>query len=116
MGDSEFEELTQLYEELWEDGFWVKEWQGVAAVGDRRDIEHLAEKFNDSVENVVSALGMGECVSLSYPGQGATRVERIRDGWKQATTAREKGALPCLVEVREGLGLPVTDPIRLGTF
>src|SRR5580704_10249469 len=37
--DPEFAELSQLYQALQEDGFWIKEWVGLTGVGDIRDLE-----------------------------------------------------------------------------
>jgi len=113
---SELEELTELYRQLYEDGFFVKEWQGMAAVGDLRDLDYIAQEASESRERVLEVLSLGEAVDLCWPGSGETRAERIRDAWEKAKDGRERGQLPRLVATREAAGLPVSDPHELGTF
>lgn len=113
---SEHDELTDLYRQLYEDGFFVKEWQGAAAVGDLRDLDFIAQEAGKSRSEVIEVLSLGEAVDLCWPGSGDSRVERVRDGWEKAKQGRERGQLPRLVATREAAGLPVSEPHRLGTF
>lgn len=113
---SEMEALTNLYREVYEDGFFIKEYAGACGVGDLRDLDYICKEADQSRSAMIETLGLGELVDLGYPGIGATRDERIRNAWTAAKTAREKGELPRLVATRTEAGLPVTDPKRLGTF
>jgi hypothetical protein len=40
---TEYDDLVQLYEQICKDDLFVKEFERIAAVGDVRDLEYLAE-------------------------------------------------------------------------
>jgi hypothetical protein len=39
---TEYDVLVRLYEQIYEDGFFIREFERIAAVGDVRDLEYLA--------------------------------------------------------------------------
>ena len=115
----ELPDLVRLYEQVYADGFFVHEYfAGFAAVGDLRDLQHLAASVKPPVtpDDALQAMSPGELVDLTVPGEGTTRVARVRDAWRKAQDYRARGGFPRLAAVRERLGLPVQDPKPLGTF
>lgn len=112
----EYEALSKLYGEVLEDGFFIKEYQGIAAVGDIRDLDTLCEEAGKTGDEVIDMLGLGEVVDLAAPGKGESREEAIRDGWNQAREYREAGYWPRLAKAREKAGMEVGETKQMGTF
>lgn len=109
------DELRKLYDEVYEDGFFIKEFQKLTGVGDLRDLEYLAKVSHKELDEAVKLLSMGETVDLTTPGFGSNRVERLKNAWADAKKRRAKGEFPVMVEVRTKLALP-SIPKQLGTF
>jgi hypothetical protein len=114
--DDEMEHLRVLYAEVYADGFWISEYDGIAAVGDLRDLEMLARDSGRDVDQAVEQLGLGEAVDLTAPGGGDTREARVRDAWQLARRYGDDGTFPRLVAARAQLGMTTNDPKPLGTF
>ena len=96
--DDEMEHLTVIYAEVYAEGFWIREYDGIAAVGDMRDLEVLAEDSCRDANLIVEQLGLGQVVDLTAPGGGDTREARVRDAWQlrvaTETTARFRAWSP----------------------
>ncbi len=116
IADDEMERLTVLCAEVYGDGFWIRGYDGIAAVGDLCDLEVLARDSGRDVDQVVEQLGLGQVVDLTAPGGGDTREARVRDAWQLARRYRDDGTFPRLVAARAQLGVTTDDPKPLGTF
>jgi hypothetical protein len=93
----EMQELEALYAEAEADGLFVKEWDGMACVGEISKIEALLAKSTlpkdkvPSVAEFVKVMSLGDVATagLGWPGGGDTRAARVRDGMEKARDARK---------------------------
>lgn len=113
--DEVTQELRDLYDKVYDDGFFIKEFDKLTGVGDLRDLEYIANANGIDLDVAVDKLTMGYTVDLTTPGRGVTRIEQLQTAWQDAKKMRDKNELPRMVAVREKLGLPST-PKPLGTF
>lgn len=114
---TEQEELSALYNALYEDGFWVAEVaHGMAGVGDLRDLDAICAETGKEYAEVIESMGMGDIVSLTAVGTGTTRVAAVTQAWEHAKVERDEGRFPMIVSVRTACGLPSSDPHPIGTF
>ena len=69
------------------------------------DLEVIAKHEDISVEEVLEKLLIGDCSTLSAPGTGDTRLDRVQDAISNAKDFRDYGTLPVTIEAREKLGV-----------
>lgn len=83
------DDLHRAYGEVMMAGCFVKEFQGIAAVGEMDKIALIEFRTGENVD--ISNLSMGDCFSLgTYPGTGETRADAIRNGLQHVLELREK--------------------------
>src|SRR5687767_6805931 len=78
----EMAELNALYEEAWNEGIWLKEFGSgptryMAGAGFVVDLELLERLSGKEVST--ETLTLGDCIEMSAPGTGDTRIEACRD-------------------------------------
>ena len=78
------EELTQIYQQAWNDGYWIAEFGAdngyLAAAGSVKQLEKIEKKIGKEID--VSKLTLADVVMgsiVSTPGNGATREEACLD-------------------------------------
>ncbi len=82
------DELYNAYGTVMQAGCFVKEFAGLAAVGEAHNLE-VAE-FRTGKEIDISELGMFDCMALgAWPGRGETRTQAVLDGLRQVLEARK---------------------------
>lgn len=88
-------ELDRAYGEAYQEGCFVVEFAGVGggfgmtAVGQMANIEIAQFRLGREVD--IRRLTVGECINLgAYPGAGATREARVRDGVRQVVEMRNR--------------------------
>jgi hypothetical protein len=84
------DELALVYKELYEKGLFIREFgpgpdEGgdgpwMAGVGSYYLLQQLELAYPEAGEINPADLSLGDCVNLSAPGMGDTRIAAIRDG------------------------------------
>lgn len=99
------DDLSNAYADAAEEGLWLNEWGGtpdgsvICAVGSYYMLQRWEHEHPDEPELDPSKFTLGDCIEISLPGRGDTRVEAIRDGirafkasplWKQHAAYHEE--------------------------
>jgi hypothetical protein len=94
-------DLDRAYGEVYRAGYFVKEFggsddeHGIAAVGETDKIAIVAFRLGKTTDEVINELTIADCFNLgTYPGQGSTRTERVRNGLTAALEQKEKDEDP----------------------
>lgn len=93
-GESVTEALTDLYAEIVENGYWVKEFLDQAHVGRIEDVIQIAQDREISQQEAHESLTRDDVRNISAPGRGIGRVERVRAAYEMAMKYHENGWLP----------------------
>jgi hypothetical protein len=97
------DDVTNAYADAAELGLWIKEWapqdgRFLTAIGSYYTLQRLEYDNPDELELDPQSFGLGDCMTLSLPGSGASRAEAIYDGiakfkdsslWEQHLTYHE---------------------------
>lgn len=78
MADDEVtEELKRIYQQAYQEGYWIKEFGAekgyLAAAGSIKQLEELEKKLGREID--VDKLELGDVITISTPGSGSSREE-----------------------------------------